>query len=138
MSEPAFHNTGLYGIGPDWTYPPRNRGVFESTREPGDMGRFKAPTLRNIALTAPYMHDGSLQSLGAVLDHYAAGGREIRSGPYAGDGRSSPHKSDLLAGFEISDAEKRRVIAFLESLTDESFVTDPRHADPCEGRGPGC
>jgi cytochrome c peroxidase len=94
------------------------------------MGRFKAPTLRNIEKTAPYMHDGSIATLSEVLDHYAAGGRNVIDGPHAGDGRASPFKSDFVPGFALSASEKADVIAFLESLTDEELLTDPRYADP--------
>ena len=125
----AYHNTGLYNL-EGGAYPARDRGVFDVTGEPADMGRFKAPTLRNIAVTAPYMHDGSIGSLEAVLDHYARGGRLIPDGPDAGDGRLSPMKSRFITGFAISLQEKREVIAFLESLTDTAFLTDPRLANP--------
>ena len=68
------------------------------------MGRFKAPSLRNVALTAPYMHDGSIATLEAAVDHYAAGGRNITEGPFAGDGRASPFKDPLIAGIDLSSA----------------------------------
>ncbi len=54
-----FHNTGLYNLAGALSYPPPNTGIYEITKKPEDVGRFKAPTLRNIAVTAPYMHDGS-------------------------------------------------------------------------------
>ena len=129
-ADPVFHNTGLYGLPPDWGYPAPNRGVYESSGDPADMGRFRAPTLRNVAVTAPYMHDGSLATLDEVIDHYAAAGRLIESGALAGDGRASPHKSELLRGFSIDAAQKRQLVAFLESLTDEGFLTDPAFGDP--------
>ncbi len=94
------------------------------------MGRFKAPTLRDVAVTAPYMHDGSIATLEEVLDHYAAGGRTIDSGPNAGDGHASPLKEKFVAGFILNSTERADVIAFLQSLTDEAFLTDPRFADP--------
>ena len=94
------------------------------------MGRFRAPTLRNVAVTAPYMHDGSIATLEGVLDHYAAGGRRITSGPNAGDGSRSPLRSELVQGFALSSEERADVIAFLRALTDESFLTDPRFSDP--------
>lgn len=125
-----FHNTGLYNIDGKGAYPEPNTGVYDVTRDKADMGRFKAPTLRNIALTAPYMHDGSIATLGEVLDHYAAGGRTIASGANAGNGSASPRKSVLIAGFELSASERADVLAFLESLTDEQFVTDPRFSNP--------
>ncbi len=125
-----FHNTGLYNVDGMGSYPANNTGVFEITGEAGDMGRFRAPSLRNVELTGPYMHDGSMETLEEVLDSYARGGRLIEDGPYAGDGAESPLKSGLVAGFSLTDAEKSDLIAFLFSLTDEDFVTDPAFADP--------
>jgi cytochrome c peroxidase len=125
-----FHNTGLYNIDGKGAYPEPNTGVHSITSDPSDMGRFKAPTLRNIAVTAPYMHDGSIASLSEVLDHYAAGGRTISEGPSAGEGSKSPLKSNLIVGFELSEKERADVIAFLESLTDEEFLTNPAYGDP--------
>jgi cytochrome c peroxidase len=81
-------------------------------------GRFRVPTLRNIAVTAPYMHDGRFATLDAVIDHYAAGGAR------------SPDQSALVKGFTITKEEKADLIAFLESLTDAEFLNDPRLADP--------
>jgi cytochrome c peroxidase len=130
ITEKMFHNTGLYNIGGTGAYPPGNGGVFEITANPEDMGRFRAPSLRNITLTAPYMHDGSVATLDEVLDHYAAGGRTIASGEYAGVGAENPYKSELINGFELTPAERADVIAFLESLTDEELVKDPRFEDP--------
>lgn len=124
-----FHNTGLYNLG-NGAYPADNPGVFEVTGDPTDMGRFKAPTLRNIAVTAPFMHDGSLATLSDVLDHYAAGGRQLTEGPNAGDGSTSPFKSEFVAGFLLEPQEKADLIAFLESLTDPTFLTDERLSDP--------
>lgn len=130
FTEVMFHNTGLYNIGGTGAYPPGNGGVYEISGDPADMGRFRAPTLRNVAVTAPYMHDGSIATLDEVLDHYAAGGRTIASGPYAGVGSDSPYKSELIAGFILTADERADVIAFLESLTDDVLLTDPRFADP--------
>lgn len=117
---PVFHNTALYSLDEEGSYPLDNQGVFAHTGAAGDMGRFRAPTLRNIALTAPYMHDGSLPSLEAVIGHYAAGGRAA----------GNPLKSHLLGGFEISPAESRDLMAFLESLTDRAFLEDRRYENP--------
>lgn len=132
VAERPFHNTGLYDIDGEGGYPLDNTGLYEITRRPEDMGRFRAPTLRNVALTAPYMHDGSVATLEEVVDIYAAGGRLIERGPYAGDGRANRFKSGFVSGFSISDGEKADLLAFLRSLTDEGFVTDPRFADPFE------
>lgn len=130
LEEVAFFNTGLYNIGGDGGYPAPNTGVYAITGQISDMGRFRPPTLRNIAVTAPYMHDGSVADLDAVIDHYAAGGRTITDGPHAGVGAESPFKNDFVAGFVISDAEREDLIAFLEALTDDDFLTDPRFSDP--------
>lgn len=126
----VFHNNGLYNIDGMGAYPAPNRGLYESTNVAADMGKFRAPSLRNIELTAPYMHDGSIATLEGVLDHYAAGGRRIMAGPNAGDGTMSPLKSDLVRGFTLTPTQREDVLAFLRSLTDTAFVQDPRFQDP--------
>jgi cytochrome c peroxidase len=128
--ERAFHNTGLYNVDGKGSYPASDQGLRDITHQWEDMGRFKAPTLRNVAVTAPYMHDGSIATLEEVLDHYSAGGRTIERGPTAGDGHVSPLKEKFVAGFILNPAERGDVIAFLQSLTDDAFLTDPRFADP--------
>jgi cytochrome c peroxidase len=130
LHEVMFHNTGLYNIDGKGAYPTDNTGVYAVTGVATDMGRFRAPTLRNIAVTAPYMHDGSVATLDEALDHYAAGGRTLTAGPNAGAGSENPYKSELITGFKLSPDDKADVIAFLKSLTDEAFLTDPRFADP--------
>ena len=132
-----FFNNGLYNIGGTGAYPDDNQGLFAFTQKPEDMGRFKAPTLRNITVTAPYMHDGSIATLDGVIDHYAAGGRTIESGPYAGNGSTSPFKSGLISGFTLTAGEREDLLAFLRSLTDEAFLRDPRFSNPWPPGGPG-
>ena len=126
----GYHNTGLYNLDGYGAYPADNTGLFDMTGERRDMGRFKAPTLRNIAVTAPYMHDGSIATLDDVIRHYERGGRLVEDGPLAGDGRLSPFKSEFVNGFELSDDERADLVAFLESLTDASLLGDPRLSDP--------
>ncbi len=128
--EVEFHNTGLYNIAGALSYPPPNTGIYEFTKKPEDVGKFKAPTLRNIAVTAPYMHDGSIATLEDVLAHYAAGGRTIASGPHQGVGHDNPNKSPTVRGFALSPEQREDLIAFLRSLTDESLLHDPRFANP--------
>ncbi|MBS0370644.1 MAG: di-heme enzyme [Proteobacteria bacterium] len=128
--ETPFHNTGLYNIDGKGAYPSPNRGVFEITGKAEDMGAFRAQSLRNVAVTAPYMHDGSLASLEEVLDFYAAGGRNLTTGPHAGDGRANPYKSDLISRIDLNAQEKADLIAFLKTLTDESLLTSSRFANP--------
>ena len=94
------------------------------------MGKFKAPTLRNIALTAPYMHDGSIATLEEVIEHYVAGGRTIHTGKNAGVGSKNPLKSHFISGFKLNQREKQDLLEFLRSLTDESFITNPAFSDP--------
>ena len=118
---PIFHDTGLYDLDGRGAYPANDTGLRDVTGRRRDMGKFKAPTLRNIALTAPYMHDGSVATLAEAIDHYARGGRA------GGDSRT---KSPLLTGFAITGEEMRDLIEFLVSLTDESFVSDPRFSAP--------
>jgi cytochrome c peroxidase len=130
FQEIAFHNTGLYNLDDNGSYPPGNTGVHEITHNPTDMGRFKAPTLRNIALTAPYMHDGSIATLDEVIDHYRVGGRTIQSGRYAGVGRDNPHKSQFISGFQLTPQDKQDVLAFLRSLTDISLTQNSAFQDP--------
>ena len=130
FTETAFHNTGLYNIDGEGSYPPQNTGIKEITHEADDMGRFKAPSLRNIALTAPYMHDGSVATLREAIAHYRAGGRTITEGKWAGVGSENPYKSGFIKGFEITESEINDLIAFLQSLTDEVFVTNPAYSNP--------
>ena len=105
---------------------------FHDTGVAAQPAKFRAPTLRNIAVTAPYMHDGSILSLKDVVAHYAAGGRVARP------------KSDKVRGFAISAAETDDLVAFLHTLTDEKFLTNPAFSNPLsnpdlrreENRGP--
>lgn len=101
-------------------YPQPNIGIGEFTQDSGDDGKFRIPSLRNVAVTAPYMHDGSFATLAAVLDHYARGGTLTAEGPWRGDGRAHPAKDPAITGFELSVAERSDVISFLEALTDRS------------------
>jgi cytochrome c peroxidase len=87
-----------------------------------DLDRVRAPSLRNVAVTAPYMHDGSSPTLEDVIQIYASGGM--------GPGQNRKTKSAYIKPLSLNDIEKRALIAFLESLTDEAFLTDPRFADP--------
>jgi cytochrome c peroxidase len=105
-----FANTGLYDVDGRGAYPKSDRGLIEVTHRGADMGKFRVPTLRNIALTAPYMHDGSLATLEAVLDHYVRGGR------------GNPHQDARIRPLVLSPAERSDLLAFLASLTDREFV----------------
>lgn len=125
-----FHNTGLYNLDGAGGLPARERGLIDRTGAPSDMGRFRTPSLRNVAVTAPYMHDGSLPTLAAVIDHYAAGGQAARTGA------PSPLRSPLIAGFSLTDGERNDLIAFLEALTDTGFLEDENLQHPFRFRPP--
>lgn len=103
----AFENNGLYE-----TY--ADPGRFRLTGDEADRALFKVPTLRNAALTAPYMHDGSLPTLEAVIDHYDSGGM------------AHPHKSPLVKPLALTPQEKTDLRRFLEALTDEEFINNPK------------
>ncbi len=134
FDEVAFHNTGLYNVDGEGGYPHPNQGLYSLTGDPLDMGRFKAPTLRNITHTAPYMHDGSIETLREVIEHYAAGGRTIAEGENAGNGSENPYKSEFVAGFIISEEEIADLLTFLSTLTDDKFLTDPAYSDPFQSK----
>jgi cytochrome c peroxidase len=115
---PLFANTGLYNLDRRGAYPASDRGLIEVTHRATDMGKFKIPTLRNVALTAPYMHDGSLPTLDAVLDHYVRGGHP------------NPLQDARVRPFALSQAERADLLEFLKSLTDREFVENPEFSDP--------
>jgi cytochrome c peroxidase len=91
-----------------------DEGLSVETKQQQDRGRFRVPTLRNIALTAPYMHDGRFATLEQVIEHYVAGGKHAES---IGVVDSQIHPLDL------STEEKRDLVEFLKNLTDSEFVT---------------
>lgn len=131
FEQSEFHNNGLYNIDGVGGYPLNSTGLWEFTLEASDMGKFRAPTLRNITLTAPYMHDGSIATLESVLvDHYSRGGRLIEDADNAGDGATNPFKSSLLLGFSLSDSELTDILAFFDSLTDQNFICNEEFSDP--------
>ena len=98
-----FTNNGLYQDYPD-------TGRYRFTKDSSDIATFKIPSLRNIAFTAPYMHDGSIVSLDDVIAHYASGGADHLN------------KNPLINGFEISDKEQEQLIKFLKTLSDYTFI----------------
>lgn len=96
----SFRNNGLYTVYAD-------SGRARITQWPGDVGKFKVPSLRNIAKTAPYMHDGSIATLEEVIEHYAKGGN------------THPVKSPIIGRLRLTAQEKTDLINFLKTLTDE-------------------
>lgn len=101
-----------------------DKGIGLLTQDEADMGLFKIPTLRNIALTAPYMHDGRFETLEEVIDHYSSGVKAHKN-------LSSELKSsDEPKRFNFTDVQKQSLIDFLHTLTDETFITDEKYANP--------
>lgn len=100
LSDHSFQNVGQYL---EYDDPGRAR----ISLDPGDVGKFKVPTLRNVALTGPYMHDGAMATLSEVVDHFAHGGQ------------AHPNKSPLMTNFTLTEQEKVDLVAFLYALTDE-------------------
>jgi cytochrome c peroxidase len=125
-----FVSNGLYNLAGKYSYPADNLGLYEFTHDPADVGKFRPPSLRNVAVRGPYMHDGSLRTLDDVLDHYAHGGRIITSGLNAGDGSKNSNKSQFVSGFPLTLQQRADLKAFLESLTDEEFLHNPAFANP--------
>lgn len=124
--EVGFHNTGLYNLDGKGAYPANNTGIREITGVAADEGKFRTPTLRNIAVTAPYMHDGSLPTLRDVIrKHYAIQGKVVSEGQ-----PPSPLRDALIVGFSLSEHDLDDLIAFLESLTDSTFLHNPQYAAP--------
>lgn len=111
LTNGSYHNLGLYGFTVVEDVPPSQEGLYGVTGQAADMGRWRVPSLRNVALTAPYFHDGSAATLEDVLDVYEQGGR--------GTGQRSPLKSEALVPITMSREDRAALIAFLRALTDE-------------------
>jgi cytochrome c peroxidase len=101
-SDESFHNTGV-----SWGVEPLDLGRFEVTKKPEDRGKFKTPTLRGIAKTAPYMHDGSIKTLEEVVAFYSRGGNK------------NPHLDMALKPLNLTAAEQADIVAFLKALSEE-------------------
>ncbi len=128
-----YFNTGLYNTDGKGAYPAYDEGLYQFTKNKTDMGKFRVPSLRNLAFTAPYFHDGSAASLTEVINSYAGGGRKINEGIYKGDGSKNLYKHPLISGFSISEADKKNLISFLQSLSDTSFIINPAYQNPFTG-----
>lgn len=113
LYQSRFHNTGT---AVDYQFP--NTGRHEVTANKAHLGQFRTPSLRNIALTAPYLHDGSQPTLRDLIKTYAKGGN------------NHPNQDQRITGFAISEDEINELMAFLCSLTDNSFITNPRLSNP--------
>jgi cytochrome c peroxidase len=121
----GFSNNGL-DVEPDLP-----AGLQETTGKPEHRGMFKTPTLRNIALTAPYMHDGRFDTLEEVLDHYDHGiERSSTLSPLIMEADNLQKDSADRISLNLTEEERAAVIAFLHTLTDKEFVTAERFSGP--------
>ncbi len=111
-----FHNNGLDAVPNLDAFADAGRGAVTKNRF--DNGKFRVPTLRNIELTAPYMHDGRFQTLEEVLDQYASGGHGVEN------------ENPNIIAFPLTVQQKQDLIAFLKALTDTSFVNNPSFSKP--------
>lgn len=103
----------------------QDKGLGDLTGDPKDNGKFRVPSLRNIALTAPYMHDGGIETLEEVIEHYSNGmHNDINLDSKLKDENGLPLRMN------ISQAEKEAMVAFLQTFTDQGFISNPMLSDP--------
>lgn len=116
-TEPLFTDFSFRNNGLDATFTDLGRGHI--TQDANDNGKFKVPSLRNVELTYPYMHDGRFFTLAQVMDHYTSG---IQDSP--------TRDQSLENGIPMTASEKQKIIKFLKTLTDYSLMADPLLAEP--------
>jgi cytochrome c peroxidase len=121
FNDNVLHNNGLDSIVNTSDFVDIGYGAI--TQNPYDNGKFRTPTLRNIALTAPYMHDGRFSTLEQVVDHYSHG---IKPSPSL----DPTIASKFGTGKHFTDQQKQNLIAFLHTLTDTTFINNPAFSKP--------
>ena len=120
FTDNGYHNNGIDAAFTNPDHEGLYFGRYRISYDLTDLGKFKTPTLRNISLTAPYMHDGRFATLKEVIDHYS-------------EGIKNSETLDLLlpaGGFKLSEDEKTAIISFLNTLSDQSFITNPSFQSP--------
>lgn len=120
FTDNSFHNNGIDEDFSDESFDRLFTGRYRITQLPEDKGRFKTPTLRNLLLTAPYMHDGRFASLPEVLDHYQSG---IKAS-------ATLDPSLPAGGLLFSKEDKQAILSFLATLTDSSFIRHKPFSNP--------
>ena len=120
FSDFEYHNNGLDSLFSFSDPEDVNWGRYRITFNEIDKGKYHTPSLRNIAISAPYMHDGRFSSLSEVLDHYSVG---IKNSEYTDTNLP-------VNGFQFSPEEKESLIRFLETLTDHSFINNQNYTNP--------
>ncbi len=123
-----YFNTGLYNL--DGSYPSSDQGLFERTKNSNDKGKFRVPSLKNVMLTAPYAHDGSVETIEQMIQIYKRGGRLIETNENKGDGSKNKNKSALIKGFTLTNNEQIELIEFLATLTDTSYFKNKQLRNP--------
>lgn len=126
----TYQNIGLYCIGSDSLYANDDNGLYNETKDKDDIGKFKIPSLRNVMLTAPYFHDGTAKNIDEVIEHYKRGGRLTKQGKNAGDGKLHPNKNQNVEGFTLTAKEQKQLKAFLNTLTDTSYLKNSFYKSP--------
>ena len=130
LTDNRFVNNGLDSMGPgEFDFPDPGRGGVTGKQE--DKGKFRTPTLRNVALTGPYMHDGRFETLKEVMDFYSDG---LQPAPNTSANIRKHLPADRWAsgGVDLSERQKQDLINFLETFTDTAFVNNPRFSNPFE------
>jgi cytochrome c peroxidase len=110
-----YYNTGVISN----SHLSSDSGLFTTTRNQNDIGKFRVPTLRNLVYTAPYFHNGSALTLTDVINAYSAGGD-----------KTNKYKATTVKGFTLTLQQQKALIAFLYSLTDSTVITNPAYANP--------
>jgi cytochrome c peroxidase len=123
FTDNSYHNNGI-----DDSFSDEKEGIYQGrfrvSFDPADMGKFKTPSLRNLLLTAPYMHDGRFKTIDEVLDHYTSGIK------------NSPNTDPLLyqnlgsVGIPMTTLERKAIVAFLNTLTDNDFTSNKKISNP--------
>ena len=122
FTDHQFHNNGL-------TLRRRDKGREEVTKDKADRGKFVAPSLRNIEITSPYMHDGRFSSLEQVVGHYSSGIRKSES--------LDPNLAKLSGkGLQLSEEDEAALVAFLKTLTDPIYLQDGEEEEAIEVEDP--
>ncbi len=114
FADQAFHNIGLDSFSQD-------EGRYAVNKLKYDFGKFRTPTLRNVELTGPYMHDGRFKNLNQVLDHYNGG---FKNSP------TIDKKIFKLRKGNMTQSDKEKIILFLKTLTDYDLISNPKYSNP--------
>jgi cytochrome c peroxidase len=120
FTDNEYHNNGLDTDFINTDHEGVYLGRYRITYDLADLGKYKTPTLRNIALTAPYMHDGRFGTLEEVVEHYSSGVK-----------KSNTLDSRLSAdGMHLNEVDKAAIVSFLKTLTDYAYINNPAFQKP--------